>query len=66
MLEYLSRHTYRTPIGNELIRLIKSSQVAFTVRAGPVRSLVRECLGAVVTAKLSATNQRRFAEPFDA
>ncbi len=33
VLEYLSRYTHRTAIGNERIRQIGQSQVAFTVRA---------------------------------
>ncbi len=33
VLEYLSRYTHRTAIGNERIRAISDTQVAFTVRA---------------------------------
>ncbi len=33
VLEYLSRYTHRTAIGNERIRAISPTQVAFTVRA---------------------------------
>jgi len=33
VLEYLSRYTHRTAIGNERIRQISDAQVAFTVRA---------------------------------
>ena len=33
VLEYLSRYTHRTAIGNERIRAISATQVAFTVRA---------------------------------
>jgi hypothetical protein len=33
VLEYLSRYTHRTAIGNERIRAISADQVAFTVRA---------------------------------
>jgi hypothetical protein len=32
-LEYLSRYTHRTAIGNERIRAINAQEVAFTVRA---------------------------------
>jgi hypothetical protein len=33
VLEYLSRYTHRTAIGNERIRSISDTEVAFTVRA---------------------------------
>ena len=33
VLEYLSRYTHRTAIGNERIRAVSQTQVAFTVRA---------------------------------
>ena len=33
VLEYLSRYTHRTAIGNERIRAISADAVAFTVRA---------------------------------
>ena len=33
VLEYLSRYTHRTAIGNERIRAISNTEVAFTVRA---------------------------------
>ena len=33
VLEYLSRYTHRTAIGNERIRRVSNSEVAFTVRA---------------------------------
>ena len=33
MLEYLSRYTHRTAIGNERIRSISDSEVALNVRA---------------------------------
>jgi len=33
VLEYLSRYTHRTAIGNERIRAVTQSEVAFTVRA---------------------------------
>ena len=34
MLEYLSRYTHRTAIGNQRIRVVNPDGVAFTVRAG--------------------------------
>ena len=33
MLEYLSRYTHRTAIGNERVRSVNQSEVVFTVRA---------------------------------